>query len=188
MANWSKYLRGDWPARLLALAQICIALVAAAGIAAVVTLNPYLLLGFAALQVLLVVGIIVFVAVAMLAQRGMVLERFSAGEAVFEQGDPSRHVFVIKSGTVELTARRSDESVEVLDRLGPGDHFGDVALLRRNLPHRFTVRAATEAEIFRISPGAFVQLYSNLPEFREYLRQKEEPHLRKLEVRKKPLG
>jgi hypothetical protein len=33
-----------------------------------------------------------------------------------------------------------------------------------------------------------VQLYSNLPEFREYLRQKEEPHLRKLEMRKKPLG
>ncbi len=188
MANWGKFFRGDWPARLLALAQICIAVVAAAGIAAVVTLDPYLLLGFAAVQILLVVGIILFVIVAMLAQRGMVLESFSPGEAVFEQGDPGRHVFVIKSGTVEVILPRSDGAVEVLDRLGPGDHFGDVALLRRNLPHRFTVRAATEAEIFRISPGAFVQLYSNLPEFREYLRQKEEPHLRKLEMRKKPLG
>lgn len=178
--------RGDWPGRFLLVAQLVMGLVAVVGIATVTTLNPYLLLGFAAVQVLIVAGIVLFVIVAMLAQRGMVLEQFGPGEFVFKEGDPGRHIFVIKSGTVELVTRKPDGSFEVVDRLGPGDHFGDVSLLRRNLPHRFAVQTQTGAQIFRISPGTFVQLYTNLPEFREYLRQKEEPHLRKLETRRKP--
>jgi hypothetical protein len=173
-------LRGDWPARLLTIAQILIAFVALIGTATVVTLNPYLLLGFGAVQALIVLGIILFVIVAMLSQRAMVLEEFNPGQVIFRQGDPGHHVYVIRSGTVEVVSEKPEGDAEVIDRLGPGDHFGDVALLRRNLPRRSTVRSVTEAHIFRLSPSGFVQLYANLPEFREYLRQKEEPHLRKL--------
>jgi hypothetical protein len=180
MAPIGDLIRGDWPARLLAAAQLVIGFVALVGIAAVATLNPYLLLGFAAVQALIVVGIILFMIVAMLSQRAMVLEEFIAGQVIFRQGDPGRHVYVIKSGTVEVANEQPDGSSEVVDRLGPGDHFGDVALLRHNLPRRSTVRTVTDAHIFRISPGGFAQLYANLPEFREYLRQKEEPHLRRL--------
>ena len=179
-------IRGDWPARLLAAAQILIGFVALMGIAMVATLNPYLLLGYAAVQALIVTGIILFVIVAMLSQRAMVLEEFDAGQIIFHQGDPGHHVYLIKSGTVEVVSERPDGSSELVDRLGPGDHFGDVALLRRNLPRRSTVKTVTDAHIFRISPGGFVQLYANLPEFREYLRQREEPHLRKLTAVKKP--
>ncbi|HZY60026.1 MAG TPA: cyclic nucleotide-binding domain-containing protein [Candidatus Binataceae bacterium] len=185
MTSIAELVRGDWPSRLLWSAQVCIGLVALFGIAAVLTLNPYLLLGFAALQGLIVAGIILFVIVAILSQRAMVLEEFGPGEAILHEGDPGRHVYVIKSGTVEVVVSRPDGSSEVIDRLGPGDHFGDVALLRRNLPHHATVRTVTDAHIFRISPGSFVQLYANLPELREYLRQKEEPHLRRLQALKK---
>jgi CRP/FNR family transcriptional regulator, cyclic AMP receptor protein len=185
MPSIAQLIRGDWPARLLAAAQILIGFVALMGIAAVATLNPYILLGFGAVQALIVLGVVLFVVVAMLSQRAMVLEEFRAGQVVFREGDPGRHVYVIKSGTVEVVSRGPDGSTEVVDRLGPGDHFGDVALLRRNLPHRATVRTVTDAHIFRISPGAFAQLYANLPEMREYLRQKEEPHLRRLAVLKK---
>jgi hypothetical protein len=185
MTSIGEIVRGDWPSRLLWSAQVCIGLVALVGTAAVLTLNPYLLLGFAAVQGLIVVGIILFVIVAILSQRAMVLEEFGPGEAILHEGDPGRHVYVIKSGTVEVVVNRSDGSTEVIDRLGPGDHFGDVALLRRNLPHHATVRTVTDAHIFRISPGSFVQLYANLPELREYLRQKEEPHLRRLQALKK---
>jgi cyclic nucleotide-binding protein len=185
MAPIGELIRGDWPARLLTTAQVLIGLVALAGIATVVTLNPYLLLGFAAVQGLIVMGIILFVMVAILSQRAMVLEEFYAGQTIFQEGDPGHHVYVIKSGTVEVISTKPDGTVEVVDRLGPGDHFGDLALLRRNLPRRSTVRTVTEAQIFRVSPGAFVQLYANLPEMREYFRQKEEPHLRRLAALKK---
>jgi CRP/FNR family transcriptional regulator, cyclic AMP receptor protein len=185
MTPIGKLIRGDWPARLIGAAQLLIGLVALVGIAAVATLNPYLLLGFGAVQGLIIVGVILFVIVAMLSQRAMVLEEFRAGQVIFMEGDPGRHVYVIKSGTVEVVTKRPDGSSEVIDRLGPGDHFGDVALLRRNLPHRSTVRTVTDAHIFRISPSSLVQLYANLPEVREYLRQKEEPHLRRLQAVKK---
>jgi Cyclic nucleotide-binding domain len=188
MASIGGLVRGDWPGRLIGGAQLLIGFVALVGIAAVATLDPYLLLGFGAVQGLIIVGVIVFVIVAVFSQRAMVLEEFSAGQIVFVEGDPGRHAYVIKSGTVELVAKRPDGSDELIDRLGPGDHFGDVALLRRNLPHRFTVRTVTDAHIFRISPSSFVQLYTNLPELREYLRQKDEPHLRRLQaVRKTPV-
>jgi membrane protein implicated in regulation of membrane protease activity len=180
MTTIMELFRGDWPARLLALAQILIGFVALIGLAAVMTLNPYLLLGFAAVQALIVLGIILFVIVAMLSQRAMVLEEFGPGQVIFRQGEPGQHVYLIKSGTVEVITEQGDGSSEVADRLGPGDHFGDVALLRRHLPRSSTVRTVTDAHIFRISPGGFIQLYANLPEFREYLRQREEPHLRKL--------
>lgn len=185
MASIGQIIRGDWPARMLGAAQVLIGVVALCGIAAVITLNPFLLLGYAAIQSLIVVGIILFAIVAILSQRAMVLEEFAAGRVIFKEGDPGRHVYVIKSGTVEVVVKRPDGSVEVIDRLGPGDHFGDVALLRRNLPHRSTVRTVTPAHVFRLSPSAFGQLYINLPELREFLRQKEEPHLRRLEALKK---
>jgi hypothetical protein len=188
MASIAEIVRGDWPSRLLWSAQVCIGVVALLGLAMVITLNPYLLLGYAVAQALIIVGIILFIIVAVLSQRAMVLEEFIAGEVIFHEGDPGRHVYVIKSGTVEVVANRPDGSTEVTDRLGPGDHFGDVALLRRNLPHRSTVMTVTDAHIFRISPGSFVQLYANLPELREYLRQKEEPHMRRLQaLRKNPV-
>ena len=188
MASIAEIVRGDWPSRLLWTAQVCIGVVALLGLAMVITLNPYLLLGYGVAQALIIVGIILFIIVAVLSQRAMVLEEFIAGEVIFHEGDPGRHVYVIKSGTVEVVANRPDGSTEVTDRLGPGDHFGDVALLRRNLPHRSTVMTVTDAHIFRISPGSFVQLYANLPELREYLRQKEEPHMRRLQaLRKNPV-
>lgn len=190
MAGIPELIRGDWPASLLRAAQILIALVAVAGLLMVLTLDPYLLLGYAALQGLVVIGIVIFVVVGVLSQRPMVLEEFGAGEVIFHEGDPGRHVYVIKSGTLEVVSRGSDGTLELIDRLGPGDHFGDVALLRRNLPHHATVRAVTDAHVFRISPSSFVQLYTNLPEMREYFRQKEEPHLRRLELlkKKRPAG
>lgn len=185
MPSIAEIIRGDWPARLLTVAQILIGAVALLGIAMVATLNPYLLLGYGALQVVIVVGIILFVIVATLSQRAMVLEEFYAGQVIFREGDPGRHMYVIKSGTVEVVVKRPDGSDEVIDRLGPGDHFGDVALLRRNLPYHSTVRTVTPANIFRLSPTGFAQLYANLPELREFLRQKEEPHLRRLETARK---
>ena len=128
MVSIGNLIHGDWPARLLAAAQLVIALVALLGIAMVLTLNSYLLLGYGAIQVILVVGVILFIIVAMLSQRAMVLEEFYAEQIIFKEGDPGRHMYVIKSGTVEVVVKRADGSDEVIDRLGPGDHFGDVVL------------------------------------------------------------
>lgn len=175
--------RGDWPNRLIKLAQGMVAIGAAMALVAVLTLNPFALIGFAALQLLLIGGAALFIAAAFASQRAMVMEQFAAGQTIFEEGDPGQHIFVIKSGWVEVLQRQRDGSRQVVDRLGPGDHFGDLALIRRSLPRRATVIAATPIEVCRMNPGGFVALYTNLPELRDYLRRHEEPHLRKLAAR-----
>ena len=110
MVSIGDIIRGDWPARLLCRGTTLIALVALLGIAMVLTLNPYLLLGYGAIQVILVVGVILFIIVAMLSQRAMVLEEFFAEQIIFKEGDPGRHMYVIKSGTVEVVVKRADGS------------------------------------------------------------------------------
>jgi len=56
------------------------------------------------------------------------------GETVFDEGDPGDQLYVIQSGEVELI--REDPSKErVVARLGPGDFFGELAVVlgeRRN--------------------------------------------------------
>ncbi len=64
MASIAEIVRGDWPSRLLWTAQVCIGVVALLGLAMVITLNPYLLLGYAVAQALIIVGIILFIIVA----------------------------------------------------------------------------------------------------------------------------
>ena len=123
--------KGDWRSKLIAISQIAIGLVALLGVLAMLTRDPVLLLGFTAAQGLMLVGVALYIAVAIFAQRTMVLEEFGPGEVIFSEGDKGRHVYVIKSGNVEVLAKRPDGSQEVIRRLGSGDHFGEMALLRK---------------------------------------------------------
>src|SRR3989304_3715545 len=131
--------KGDWRSKLIAISQIAIGFVALLSILGMLTRDPLLLLGFTAVQGLILLGVVLFVVVAIFAQRTMVLEEFGPGEAIFGEGAPGRHVYVIKSGNVEVFAKRPDDSQEVINRQGPGDRFGELALLR-NAPRPATTR------------------------------------------------
>lgn len=176
--------RGDWRSRLLTVAQIAIGFVAAVAALGMLSRSPaLLLLGFSVVQGFAIVGMVLFVIVAIFAQRTMVLEEFQAGEVIFREGDVSRHVYVVKSGQIEILMRQADGSEQVIKRLGPGDHFGEMALLR-NARRNATVRAATAAEVFKVSPGNFMALYTSLPGFRDQFNQTMAVRLEELEPRK----
>jgi len=49
---------------------------------------------------------------------------FSAGETMAEEGSHGVGFFVIESGTAKVTVRGEDRTT-----LGPGSHFGEIALL-----------------------------------------------------------
>lgn len=173
--------RGDWQSKLLAIAQAAIALVALLGLVAMLTLHPLLLIAFAATQALIVGGVVLFAIVAIFAQRTMVLERFGPGEVIFHEGDPGRHVYVVKSGTVDVLKRLPDGSESVIATMGAGDHFGEIALLKK-APRTATVRTVTAGEVFKMSPSSFVALYTNLPGVREHFNRVMEARLQKSDV------
>lgn len=175
--------RGDWRSKLIAISQIAMGSVALLSLVAMVTRNPLLLLGFTAAQGLIFLGVILFVIVAIFAQRTMVLEEFGPGEMIFSEGDQGRHVYVIKSGTVEILAKRPDGSHEVINRLGPGDHFGEMALLRK-APRSATVRTVTPVQVFKMSPSNFMALYTSLPGLRDHFQKVMQSRLREFKLRK----
>jgi CRP/FNR family cyclic AMP-dependent transcriptional regulator len=55
--------------------------------------------------------------------------RYAPGEAVFIKGDEGNSLYIIESGRVHIKLTAEDGREVVLNSLGPGDFFGDLALL-----------------------------------------------------------
>lgn len=83
------------------------------------------------------------------------------GEAVVAEGDPGNRFFVIDQGRVEVT--REDR---LLRDLGPGDWFGELALLR-DIPRTATVTADTAVSLWAVERDAFLAAVGAAPRSRE---------------------
>lgn len=82
---------------------------------------------------------------------------FQAGETLIVQGDPARSFCVLSDGQLKVVqASASDASVTIeLARLGPGDFFGELALVSDS-PRIASVVAVTDGEALEF-PGAVLQ-------------------------------
>jgi Cyclic nucleotide-binding domain len=173
------FARGDWRTKVVHLAQLCVGIVAVLGFLAFVFKAPLLILAFASTMGLLVVGVVLFAVVAVFSQRALVEEQYGPGVTIFQQGDQGRHVYVIKSGNVEVVHHRPGGAAEVLKVLGPGDHFGEMALLGR-APRNATVRTLTPVQVLKMSAGNFAVFYTTLPGVREHFTKVMESRLEEL--------
>ncbi|MBI4061124.1 MAG: cyclic nucleotide-binding domain-containing protein [Elusimicrobia bacterium] len=71
---------------------------------------------------------------------------YREGEVIFVEGDIGRALFVLESGAVELTRRGAGGKPASLHRLGPGDFFGEMALLE-SLPRTATATAVEKTHL-----------------------------------------
>lgn len=79
------------------------------------------------------------------------------GKVLTREGDRGREFFVLVDGTVEI--RRGGEK---LDDLGPGDFFGEIALITKG-PRTATVTATSPIEALVIEGRAFRALLDRTP-------------------------
>ena len=175
--------KGDWESKLLLAAQLAVGVVAVLGVLGMVTLQPLFLLAFASTLGLMVLGIVLFVIVAVLSQRTLVLEEYDAKQIVFREGDVGRHLYVIKSGSVEIAVRKPDGTEQVVRSLGAGEYFGEMALLGK-APRNATARTVTGTQLLKMNRGSFAALYTNLPGLRDQFNKKMEDRLHELEEQK----
>jgi CRP-like cAMP-binding protein len=83
---------------------------------------------------------------------------FPAGAVIFEEGDPGSRLFVIQSGAVRIVKRAGSRSV-TLARLGPGEFFGEMALLDHR-PRSAAAVVDEAARILELDEAAFDRLVS----------------------------
>jgi MFS family permease len=80
-----------------------------------------------------------------------------AKEVVVSQGDPGDRFYVVVEGTAEVTG-----DGRTIARLGPGDSFGEIALLRR-VPRTATVRAVGDLRLESLRGDRFLALMTGSP-------------------------
>lgn len=79
---------------------------------------------------------------------GLRREHYEAGQAIVRQGELGQQLYLIWRGEVEVV-READGRTEVLARLAPGQHFGEVAVFQ-NARRTATVRAVTAVEVVAV--------------------------------------
>jgi CRP-like cAMP-binding protein len=79
----------------------------------------------------------------------MKLRRFSAGDAMAQEGEGGVGFFVISEGQAKVDVGGSE-----VRTLGPGDHFGEIALITEG-PRTATVRAASQLKCYGLTPWEF---------------------------------
>lgn len=84
---------------------------------------------------------------------------YRAGDVIFAIGDPAESMYVVVEGEVEI--RIGDA---VLDEIGPGTVFGEMALVAGE-PRSATARAATDCRVVEISQKRFLFLVQQTPFF-----------------------
>ncbi|CAA9252926.1 MAG: serine/threonine protein kinase [uncultured Chloroflexi bacterium] len=82
--------------------------------------------------------------------------RVPAGSAIFRRGDAGDRFFIVKQGALEVCLSLTPHKV-VVSRLGPGDSFGEMALLT-GAPRAATILAAEDAVLWALERDEFEAL------------------------------
>jgi CRP-like cAMP-binding protein len=81
---------------------------------------------------------------------------FPPGAVVFEEGDPGSRMYVIQAGAVRILKRVGTREL-TLAHLGPGEAFGEMALLEGQ-PRSATAVVEAPSRILEIDEAAFADL------------------------------
>jgi putative ABC transport system ATP-binding protein len=98
----------------------------------------------------------------------MVDELFPAGATIVRQGEIGDRFFIIRRGTVAVLRDRGEGPARV-DQMGPGQFFGEVALLR-NEPRNATIVAETSVELFALAKTDFEEILKTRGSFESQVR------------------
>lgn len=89
-------------------------------------------------------------------------QRWEAGQEIVRQGDTGVGMFIVRSGKVEIVQDHAGHAEKVRD-LGPGDVFGEMALLDE-FPRSATVRAVEPTTCLGITRWHFRGILESHPQ------------------------
>ena len=94
---------------------------------------------------------------------GKIVKRnLAAGEIAVAQGMTGSHLYIVEAGVLEVTRSLGANHAEMVGRLGPGDHFGETALLAgENLAA--TATAITPVTLYLVANTDLAPLMTTRP-------------------------
>lgn len=96
---------------------------------------------------------------------------YPAGDYIFRTGEPATDFYVLEHGEVEILGSPGDDgSAEIIAVLGPGDFFGERALIDSS-ERSSSVRARTEVEVVVLGRSVFTQISAALGPLRDAIAQ-----------------
>jgi NADH dehydrogenase len=97
--------------------------------------------------------------------QGITNEHFETGQDVFHQGDLGDRLYIILHGQAEVVHEAHDGAEKVLAQLGPGQCFGEMALLQQTTRNA-TVRCVSALDVLSLPKREFAVLAAHLPDLR----------------------
>lgn len=110
------------------------------------------------------------------------VESIPAGREIFREGDPGDAVYVIRAGSVEISTRLGSEKAQIVSKLGPGDFFGEMAVIEFK-PRSATAIAAEPVVVYRIPAGEMLTFIHYTPDIAVNLMREISHRLREFNVR-----
>ncbi len=89
--------------------------------------------------------------------------KYTKNSIIFLEEEAGAILFIISTGKVKIVRTDDDGKEVILSILGPGDFFGEMALLD-GLPRSATVVALDESELFVINRREFIKLLEDSPQ------------------------
>lgn len=94
---------------------------------------------------------------------------FSPGEVVFHAGDPADALHLVRKGRFAVRLQTPFGDVATINVVGPGDAFGELALLTPDAPRSATVAALDEAETWCVHEVDFRRIREQRPQLNALL-------------------
>ncbi|MDQ4059141.1 MAG: cyclic nucleotide-binding domain-containing protein [Actinomycetota bacterium] len=92
------------------------------------------------------------------------------GSLIFEADSPSEALYIVLSGEVRIFEGNGEGGADVA-RIGPGDFFGELSLLRQEL-HSKSAQALSDCELMVLPKKSFTALLEADPEIDRQVREK----------------
>jgi len=93
------------------------------------------------------------------------IEIYEAGQTLFEEGDASDGLHILRRGSL-LVTRTRDGRTTVINHVRAGEPFGEISLVRPSLQRSATVVAKVLSETIRIPPEVLANLTRRHPDLR----------------------
>ncbi|MDT8440952.1 MAG: cyclic nucleotide-binding domain-containing protein [Desulfuromonadales bacterium] len=91
------------------------------------------------------------------------LRTMAEGTTVFIENMPGESLFIVKTGAIRVSRMFAEADEKTLLVLGPGDVFGEMAVID-GLPRSATARVAEDARLICLGKPAFDKLVGECPE------------------------